>query len=310
MSDEKEPSRREFLAAGAAATVGVVCGTGLTNATPRKTEPATAIEIPAGFKTLDDLTGGLHRTELVVLASPPRIGRTALALNIADHVSVQARIPVLYVTMQASQTEIAQRLLCARGNITHRAMQDHSLSDNDRRRLTRAGAELSGSPFYIDDKPARTVTGIQGLATRLNERLRHQSRLGLLVVDHLQLVHADSRTQSRNEQLEELVQDLKNIAKRLDVAILCLWQLTEHPTIANQPTQGNLRAVERSADIVFLLHREDGRPSSGLVQRRGTDAKAQLAVVRSTDFAAKEIALFWQPNYTRFVDMADRPGFW
>ncbi|MFC1596341.1 DnaB-like helicase C-terminal domain-containing protein [Planctomycetota bacterium] len=306
MCDEKGPSRREFLAAGAAATVGVVCGTGLTNATPRKTEPDTPIEIPTGFKTLDGLTGGLHRSELAILTSPPSIGKTALALNIADHVAVEARIPTFYVTLQASQIEIAQRLLCARGNISQRAMRDRSLSDDDRRRLTRAGAELSGSPFYIDDKPARTVAAIQGLATRLNERLRHQSRLGLLVVDHLQLVHADSRTQSRNEQLEELVQDLKNIAKRMNVAVLCLWQLNRQPTsVGNQrPSQGNLRAVERAADIVLLLHRDDHGLSSRVSEQRGIDGDAQLAVVRPTDLAANEIGLSWQSDYTRFVDVA------
>ena len=306
MSDEKKPSRREFLVAGAAATAGVVRACQQPDASSVNVPSDTPIEIPTGFKTLDGLTGGLHRSELVVLTSPPSIGKTALALNIADHVAVEARIPTFYVTLQASQIEIAQRLLCARGTITHRAMQDHSLTDNDRRRLTRAGAELSGSPFYLDDRPARTVAGIQGLATRLNERLRHQSRLGLLVVDHLQLVHADSRTQSRNEQLEELVQDLKNIAKRLDVAVLCLWQLNRHPTSAGnqRPSQGNLRAVEQAADIVFLLHRGYDRPSSAVVKQRGTNANAQLAVVRPTDLTAKEVALSWQPNYTRFVDVA------
>ena len=311
MSDERQPTRREFLAASAAASAGVLCGTGRAKAAPKKTESATAIEIPTGFRTLDDLTGGLHRTELTVLASPPRIGKTAIALNIADHVAVEARIPTLYVTMQASQIEIAQRLLCARGNVKHRAMQDHNLSDEDRRRLTQAGAELSGSPFYVDDKPARTVRGIHGLASRLNELLRHhESRFGLLVVDHLQLVHVDSRTQSRNEQLEELVQDLKNIARRLNVAVLCLWQLNRRPTIAGHcgPIQGNLRTVERAADIVLLLHREDYRISPGGAGRLGTDDEAQLAVVRPTDIAAREVALSWQPDYTRFVEVGTARG--
>lgn len=308
MSDQKQASRREFIAVSAATTAGVVYGCGQANASPKKTELSTAIEIPTGFRTLDSLTGGLHRSELAVLASPPRIGKTSLALNIADHVAVEARVPTLYVTLQASQTAIAQRLLCARGKVTHRAMRDRTLSDDDRHRLMQAGAELSGSPFYVDDKRRRNVAGILGLATSLNAKLRSHSRVGLIVVDCIQLLWTDSRIRSRNEQLREFAQDLKRVAVRLDAAILCLWQLNRQPTATgeNRSPQGNLRAVEQAADIVLLLHREKDYLPAGALKQRDIDRKAQLAVVRPTDLAAKEVALSWQPDCLRFVDLGSR----
>ena len=293
MIDEVQAIRRVYMAASVASTTAVMRT--LNHAkTALSRGPSKTIEIPTGLKTLDFLTGGLNRSELVVLASWPGNGKTALALNIADHVAVEARIPILYATGQTTSVEIAERLVCARGRISHQAMKLPRLSSDNRRRLTQATSELNRSPFYVVDNHFQAVSGIHSIARRFNERYGQRSRLGLIVVDQVQALRSVRRTCCGFERIEIIIDELKSIAKKLNVAVLLLCQLDWPPVSHREATEGNLRAVANGADKVLLLHRDD--------------KKAWLGLVRPTDIAPTTIPLVWQSDYLRFIELGEKAG--
>lgn len=293
MIDEVRVIRRVYMAASVASATAVM-RTLNHEEIAFSLRPLKTTEIPTGLKTLDFLTGGLQRSELVVLASPPGNGKTALALNIADHVAVEARIPVLYATGQTTSLEIAERLVCARGRISHQAMMLPHLSSDNRRRLTQATSELNRSPFYVVDNPFQAVSGIQGIARRFNDRIGHRSGLGLIVVDHAQALRSVRRTCCGFERTKVITDELKGIAKRLNVAVLLLWQFDWPPVSHQEPTEGNLRAVANGADKVLLLHRDD--------------KKAWLGLSRPTDIAPTTMPLVWQSDYVRFIELDENAG--
>ena len=306
MDDRDQPTRRQFLATNAAVFAGVTCGLGKTIASPVHTEPGISVEIPTGFTTLDRLTGGFHRGELVVLASPPGMGKTALALNIADHVAVEPGLPTLYVTQQASQIDIAERLVCARGPIDHRAMKNRSLSTEDGQRLKRAAAQLCDSPFYVDDKHPRTTAEIRNLAVRLNRRLKPSAPLGLLVVDEAGLLACSNRNRVGRGGLEEIIPDLKRIAEQLTVAVLCLCRIDPTPaSTVNGCSPGvGRRTIENNAQVVLSLHHETN-PAGRQNGCQGAVNRTWLGVFRPDDVAPRNVNLAWMANFLRFDEIGE-----
>ncbi|NQT38925.1 MAG: replicative DNA helicase, partial [Planctomycetes bacterium] len=158
-------------------------------------EHGAASGVPSGFTDLDNLTGGMHDSELVILAARPAMGKTALATNIADHVAVESNVATLFVSLEMSRLELSQRLLCARGKISGRKFRSDFLSGEDRKTLMKASGELSNSPLFIDDTPSRTMTEIAATSRRLKRR----HNLGLVVIDYLQLIEPDNSRDPRQE---------------------------------------------------------------------------------------------------------------
>ncbi len=144
--------------------------------------------IETGFRDFDNLTGGLHESELVILAARPSMGKTALALNIAEHVSLQHRVGTLFVSLEMSRVELADRLLCSLAKVNGLRLRNGTISNEDRRRLMENAAEMSQAPLFVDDSPSRTITEIAAAARRLKRR----NSIGLIVIDYLQLIEPDN----------------------------------------------------------------------------------------------------------------------
>jgi len=176
--------------------------------------------IPTGFHDLDNLTGGLHESELVILAARPSMGKTALATNIAEYVATEAGVPTLFVSLEMARLELAQRMLCSQGKIDASKFRSGFLSGEDRQKLVEASARLGKAALFVDDTPSRTVTEIAACARRLKRR----ENLGLIVVDYLLNRQPEATRESHRPRLSHLRES---------------------------------GAIEQDADVVLFIHREE-----------------------------------------------------
>lgn len=264
-----------------------------------------AAGIPTGFTDLDELTGGLHPSELIILAARPSMGKTALAMNIAEHVTVKANVPTLFVSLEMSRQELAQRMLCSRGKINGRKFRSAFLSAEDRSKLVEAASVLSKAPLFIDDSPSRTMTEIAAAARRLKRKVK----LGFVVIDYLQLIEPDNPKDPRQEQVAKIARRLKGMARELNLPVLCLAQLNRQAEISkdNRPKLSHLResgAIEQDADVVMFIHREEYGMSPEEAQEQNLAGKADLIVAKQRNGPTGDIALTWRKEYTTFENAA------
>ena len=264
-----------------------------------------ATGIPTGFNDFDSLTGGLHDSELVILAARPSMGKTALATNIADHVAVESNVTTLMVSLEMARLELAQRMLCSRGRIDGHKFRAGYLSSEDREDLVKASAELSKAPLFIDDSPSRTVTEIAATARRLKRR----NQLGLVVIDYLQLIEPENPSDPRQEQVAKIARRLKGLARELKVPVLCLAQLNRQAEVTkdNRPRMSHLResgAIEQDADVVMFVHREEYYMSREESRERDLVGKAELIVAKQRNGPTDDVKLTWRQEFTRFENRA------
>jgi len=264
-----------------------------------------ATGVPTGFTDLDKLTGGLHDSELIILAARPSMGKTALATNIAEHVSVDSGLTTLFVSLEMSRLELVQRMLCSRGKINGHKFRSGFLSAEDREKLVRAAGELSRGQLLIDDSPSKTVTEIAAVARRLKRR----AGLRLIVIDYLQLIEPDNPKDPRQEQVAKITRRLKTLARELKVPILCLAQLNRQTEVAkdNRPRLSHLResgAIEQDADVVMFVHREEYYHTKEEAQARGLCGLAEVIVAKQRNGPIGDVKLTWREEYTRFENAA------
>ncbi|MGE3780857.1 MAG: replicative DNA helicase [Pirellulaceae bacterium] len=260
--------------------------------------------VESGFTDLDALTGGLHNSELIILAARPSMGKTAFAMNIAEHVSMKQLAPTLFVSLEMSAIELADRLLCSSAKVNGHRLRNGTISNEDRARLVDKAAEMSQSPLFVDDSPSRTVTEIAAAARRIRRR---EGRLGLIVIDYLQLIEPDNPKDPRQEQVARIARRLKGLARELQVPLLCLAQLNRQAEDSrdHKPKLSHLResgAIEQDADVVMFVHREE-------YYRTGEDkeqfsGQAEIIIAKQRNGPVGDVELLWQKEFTRFVDKA------
>lgn len=260
--------------------------------------------ISTGLRDLDVQTGGLHDSELVILAARPSMGKTALATTIAEHVAMDSRHPVLFVSLEMSRLELAERMLCSRGRINGHNLRNGILSSGDRKKLIEASSDLSQAPIFIDDSPSRTMTEIAAAARRLKRR----DGLRLIVIDYLQLIEPDNHKDQRQEQVSKIARRLKGMARELKVPVLCLSQLNRQAEASkdNRPKLSHLResgAIEQDADVVMFVHREEYYMTNE-EDKAKVAGKADLIVAKQRNGPVGDVKVGWLQQHTRFVDLA------
>lgn len=217
--------------------------------------------IPTGYKDLDDMLAGLQRSDLFILAARPAMGKTAFMLNLAHNVAVKAKEPVLIYSLEMGKEQLVDRLLSMQSGVDAWALRTGNLTDQDFEKIGEAMGVLSEAPIYIDDTPGITISDMRTKARRQS----HKERLGLLVVDYLQLMSGGSRfaaASNRVQEISEISRGLKGIARELDVPLIALSQLSRSvesrtpqiPQLADLRESGS---IEQDADLVAFLYRED-----------------------------------------------------
>jgi replicative DNA helicase len=267
--------------------------------------------LETGFSDLDSMTGGLHDGELVILAARPSMGKTAFALNIADYVSVERQVCTLVVSLEMSRLELAQRMLCSRGEIKGTKFRSGMLTTDDKKDLMEASAALSQAPLFVDDTPSRNLTEIAATA----RRLKRKHNLGLIVIDYLQLIEPDNLRDPRQEQVARMARRLKTMARELKIPVLCLAQLNrqaEQQRGDHRPRLSHLResgAIEQDADVVMFVHREEyyltpeERQSE---EKQHLKGQAEIIVAKQRNGPVGEVTLHWFQEFTRFKNAAQR----
>ena len=263
--------------------------------------------VETGFTDLDSLCGGLHNSELVILAARPSMGKTAFAMNIAENVAIGAKQPALFVSLEMACLELADRLLCSAAQVNGQRLRNGTISQEDRRRLVQKSAEISSSPLYIDDTPGRTLTEIAAVA----RRLKRKQGLSLIVIDYLQLIEPDNPRDPRQEQVSKIARRLKTMSRELDIPVLCLAQLYRQAEASrdNRPRLNHLResgAIEQDADVVMFVHREEYYQTTD-EDRERVKGQAEIIIAKQRNGPIGDIKLLWQHEFTRFVNLEHRP---
>lgn len=256
------------------------------------------------FADYDAMSGGLHNGELVILAARPSMGKTAFAMNVAENVSLRGGAPVLFVSLEMSGLELADRLLCSVARVNGHRLRNGTISQEDRKRLVEKAMEISNAPLFVDDAPSRTVSEISAVARRIRQR---EKRLGLVVIDYLQLIEPDNPKDPRQEQVAKIARRLKAMAREIEVPVLCLAQLNRQAEEGkdHRPRLSHLResgAIEQDADVVMFVHREE-------YYHRGDEAaqyagQAEIIIAKQRNGPVGEVELIWEKEFTRFSDKA------
>lgn len=217
--------------------------------------------IPTGYKDLDNILAGLQRSDLLIIAARPSMGKTAFVLNLAHNVAVQANEPVLIFSLEMSKEQLVDRLLASESGVDAWSLRTGKLTDTDFEKIASAMGTLSEAPIYIDDTPGITVSDLRTKA----RREAHQRPLGLIIVDYLQLMSGGGRYNSegnRVQEISEISRGLKGIARELNVPLIALSQLSRSVESRNPqiPQLADLResgSIEQDADVVAFLYREE-----------------------------------------------------
>jgi len=263
--------------------------------------------LETGFDDFDHLTGGLQNSELIILAARPSMGKTALAMNIAEHAALQVRATVLFVSLEMSAIELGDRLLCSVAEVNSHRLRNGTITADERRKLVQTAAEVSQAPLYIDDSPSRTMTEISANARRLKRR----EGLSLIVIDYLQLIDPDNSRDPRQEQVAKIARRLKGLARELEVPVLCLAQLNRQveATRDNKPQLSHLResgAIEQDADVVMFVHREEYYQTNE-EDREQVRGQAELLIRKQRNGPTGDVKLTWLRDFTRFRNYAPAP---
>jgi replicative DNA helicase len=261
--------------------------------------------LSTGFTKFDEMTGGLNGGELIILAARPSMGKTALALNIAQHVAThpQMRKPVAVFSLEMSSASLLTRLLCAGARVDQHKFRAGYLNQEERRRLQHQLAVLTESPLFLDDTPGVNLMDVHAKL----RRLKSQHGLALVVIDYLQLMSSRGRAENRNQEVSAISRGLKLLAKDLDVPFLVLSQLSRAAETRpgdHTPQLSDLRdsgSIEQDADLVMFIYREE------VYKRDREDLKglADLIIAKQRNGPIGKVPLRFLGAYTRFENRID-----
>ncbi|HDJ28987.1 MAG TPA: replicative DNA helicase, partial [Proteobacteria bacterium] len=214
--------------------------------------------VPSGFTDLDKMTTGFQNSDLIIIAGRPSMGKTAFALNIAQHAAISGGKPVAVFSLEMSKEQLVIRMLCSEAEVDAHKLRSGFLSRTDWPKLTRGAGILSEAPIFIDDTPAMTVLEMRAKA----RRLKAEQNLGLIIVDYLQLMRGHKNMDSREREISEISRSLKALAKELNVPVLALSQLNRgvESRQDKRPQLSDLResgALEQDADVILFVYRDE-----------------------------------------------------
>lgn len=257
--------------------------------------------VPTDFIEFDELTGGLHGGQMIVIAARPGVGKSTLALDIARSASIHHQMTTVFFSLEMSRTELAMRIISAEGKISMGRLKKGDLDTEGWTNLATLQGRIDSAPLFIDDSPNMTLMEIRAKCRRLKQR----NDLKLVVLDYLQLMSSGKKVESRQQEVSEFSRSLKLLAKELDVPVIALSQLNRgsEQRTDKRPMVSDLResgSIEQDADMVILLHREDMyNPDSERV------GEADMIIAKHRGGPTRTIPLAFSGKYSRFNNMAN-----
>src|SRR5690554_2861387 len=255
--------------------------------------------VPTGFADFDRITAGLQPSDLIILAARPSMGKTTLALNIAENAAVRLKIPVAVFSLEMSKEQLAIKLLCAEAGVNNQRIRTGDLTEEDWPRLSHALGRLSEAKIFIDDSPNISAWEIRAKA----RRIKSEHGLGLIIIDYLQLMQGRYRTENRQQEVSEISRSLKALARELSTPVVALSQLSraveqrpgKKPSLADLRESGSL---EQDADLVCFLYREDYYDPE-------TEKKniTELIVAKHRNGPTGKVEFYFQKEFSKFVSI-------
>ena len=256
------------------------------------------VGVTTGFYDLDNITSGLHKSDLIILAARPSMGKTAFALNLAQNVALKGKKGVAIFSLEMPKQQLVSRMLCAEAEVDSQRVRTGNLQPKDWEKLVDGMTKLSDAKIYIDDASGVTATDIKAKCRRL---MMEEKDLGLVVIDYLQLMEGGGNPNDRNQQISAISRSLKGLARELDVPIIALSQLSrgveQRPD--KRPMLSDLRdsgAIEQDADIVMFIYRDEYYNRDN-VENKG---KAEIIIAKHRTGSTGTIELLFQSNITKF----------
>ena len=252
--------------------------------------------VPTGFVDFDKKTAGLQKSDLILLAARPSMGKTAFALNIIQNAAIRSNVPTAVFSLEMSREQLVNRMLCSEAMLDAQRLRTGELTDSDWADLIQAMGPLSQAPIYIDDTPGVTPMEVRSKC----RRLKVEKGLGLIVIDYLQLMSGNSRNDSRQQEISEISRSLKAIAREMEAPVIALSQLSRacEQRADHRPMLSDLResgAIEQDADVVAFLYRDE-------YYFPDTEKKnqAELIIAKQRNGPTGTVDLTWMGQYTKF----------
>ena len=259
--------------------------------------------ISTGFTDFDAKTAGLQKSDLILIAARPSMGKTAFVLNVAQYAAVRDHVPVAIFSLEMSKEQLVNRMLCAEALVDAQKVRTGELNSDDWSKLVESMGVLSEAPIYIDDTPGITAMEIRAKC----RRLKIEKGLGLVVIDYLQLMSGSDRSDSRQQEISEISRSLKAIAREIEAPVIALSQLSRacEARSDHRPMLSDLResgAIEQDADLVAFLYRDEYY----FPEKTEKKNQAELIIAKQRNGPTGTVNLTWLGQYTKFANMENR----
>ena len=263
------------------------------------TDKDAASGTPTGFSGLDNVLVGMGKGDMIIIGARPGMGKTSFAMNIATNVSRQTGKKVAIFSLEMSGEQLASRMLSSEAMVDSYALRSGKIEDEDWQKLAHAVQNLSGCEIYIDDSTGLTIT-------QMKSKLRRMKNLGLIVIDYLQLMQSDKKTDNRTAEVGDISRNLKIMGKELGVPVICCAQLSRNPESragagGKRPMISDLResgSIEQDADVILFLYRDDYYVTDK--EDDGENNIAEVIVAKNRHGATKTVKMGWIPQFTKF----------
>ena len=261
--------------------------------------PGAFSGVATGYTDLDRMTNGLQKGDLIIIAGWPSMGKTTLAVNIAENAAISGKVPSAIFSMEMSSEQVTLRMISSLGRVNQSRLRTGELSPEDWPRITSATEVLSQAPLYIDESPSLSPTEVRARA----RRLKREHGLGLIVIDYLQLMQVSGNTENRATEISEISRGLKALAKELDLPVIALSQLNRsvEQRTEKKPVMSDLResgAIEQDADLILLIYREEVYEPN--TTRKGI---ADIIIAKQRNGPIGDVQLTFLGEYTRFENL-------
>jgi replicative DNA helicase len=261
--------------------------------------------VPTGFYELDEMLGGFQKSDLVIIAARPSMGKTAFALTLARNAAIEHKIPVGIFSLEMSTMQLVIRMLCAEGRLNAHLVRTGKLPSSEGVKLSKNAHKLIESPIYVDDTPAQTVLEIRAKA----RRLKVEKNIGMVIIDYLQLMQGPAKVESREREISHISRSLKSLAKELNIPVLALAQLNRavETRTDKRPQLSDLResgSIEQDADVVIFLNRPEYYGIMKDENGNSLEGVAEVIVGKQRNGPVGDVKLAFIKEYARFENLA------
>jgi replicative DNA helicase len=261
--------------------------------------------VPSGFYELDEILGGFQKSDLVIVAARPSMGKTAFALTVARNAAIDHGVPVGVFSLEMSTMQLIIRLLCAEGRLNAHLVRTGKLPSEEGVKLSKNAHKLINAPLYVDDSPSQTVLEIRAKA----RRLKAEKNVGMIIIDYLQLMQGPPKAESREREISHISRSLKALAKELNIPVIALAQLNRAVEVRSdkRPQLSDLResgSIEQDADVVIFLNRPEQYGIDKDENGESNEGVAEIIIGKQRNGPTGTIKLAFIKDYARFENLA------